>query len=136
MPDRVVLDSNVLAAIFFKEDASHRALSAVSESDLVTLDLAVAEVGNVAWKLVTISGEDRNLTLASLQKCMSFILEACDIARASDLVAEAYQISVETGATFYDSLFLALADREKASLLTLDRRLHQKAKASHDVRLI
>lgn len=39
MPDRVVLDSSVLADMFFKEDASSRALNAVVNPDLVTLDL-------------------------------------------------------------------------------------------------
>jgi predicted nucleic acid-binding protein len=136
MPDRVVLDSNVLAAMFFKEDASQRALKAVSEPDLITLDLSVAEVGSVAWKLVILSGEDKDLTLTALQKCLSFISEACDIVRAQDLAAEAYEISMETKAVFYDSLFLALAKREQVPLLTLDKNLYKKAKASQNVRLI
>jgi predicted nucleic acid-binding protein len=136
MPDRVVLDSNVLAAMFFKEDASQRALKAVTEPDLITLDLSVAEVGNVAWKLVILFGEDRDLTLTALQKCLSFISKACDIVKAQDLAAEAYEISMETKAVFYDSLFLALAKREQVPLLTLDKNLYKKAKASQNVRLI
>ena len=136
MPDRVILDSSVLAAMFFKEDASQRALNAVTEPDLITLDLSVAEVGNVAWKLVILSGEDRNLTLAALQKCLSFISEACDTVRAQDLAAEAYEIAVDTKVDFYDSLFLALAKREQVPLLTLDKNLYKKAKASQNVRLI
>ncbi len=136
MLDRVVLDSNVLAAMFFKEDASQRALKAVTEPDLVTLDLSIVEVGNVAWKLVILSGEDKDLTLTALQKCLSFISEACNIARAQDLVEEAYEISMETKVTFYDSLYLALAKIEQVPLLTLDKKLYNKANASQNVRLI
>jgi predicted nucleic acid-binding protein len=136
MPDKVALDSNILAAMFFKEDASPRALKAVVEPDLVTLDLAVAEVGNVAWKLVVHSEENKELTLTALRKCMSFISEACDVIRAQDLVAEAYEISVENKVAFYDSLFLALAKREQVPLLTLDRKLYEKVMDRMNVQLI
>ncbi len=50
--------------------------------------------------------------------------------------SEAYEISVETKTTFYDSLFLALAEKEQVPLLTLDRRMYEKAKGKRDVRLI
>jgi len=66
MLDKVALDSNILASMFFKEDASQRALDAVTKPDLITLDLAVIEVGNVAWKQVTLFGKDRDLTLNAL----------------------------------------------------------------------
>ncbi len=56
MPDKVVLDLSVIAAMFFKEDASLRAIEAAAKSDLITLDLAIAEVGNVAWKQVAFCG--------------------------------------------------------------------------------
>ena len=58
MPDEVVLDSSVIAAMFFKEDASMRAQDAAAKSDLITLDLAIAEVGNVARKQVVLCGAD------------------------------------------------------------------------------
>jgi len=59
MPDEVVLDSSVIEAMFFKEDASMRALDAAAKSDLITLDLAIAEVGNMAWKQVVLCGADK-----------------------------------------------------------------------------
>jgi predicted nucleic acid-binding protein len=136
MPDKVVLDSSVIAAMFFKEDASEQALKAVVEPDLVTVDLAVAEVGNVAWKQVVLSGEDADLALTVLQKCLSFIQDACNIIRSQDLVAEAYTIAVDNRIAFYDSLFLAAADREDVPLLTLDRKLYNKMKEKMDVRMV
>ena len=56
MPDEMVLDSSVIAAIFFNEDASMRARDAAAKSDLITLDLAIAEFGNVARKQVVLCG--------------------------------------------------------------------------------
>jgi len=50
MPDNVVLDSSVIAAIFFKEKASERAEKVAEKYRLITVDVAVPEVANVAWK--------------------------------------------------------------------------------------
>jgi len=136
MPDEVVLDSSVIAAMFFKEDASTRAIEAAAKSDLITLDLAIAEVGNVAWKQVAFCGGDKNLTLAAFKKCQSFISDACELIRAEDLTMEAYIISLEAKTTFYDSLFLAAAEESQVPLLTLDRKLYEKAKLTGNMQLI
>ena len=136
MPDEVVLDSSVIAAMFFKEDASMRALEAAAKPDLITLDLAIAEVGNVAWKQVAFCGEDKDLTLVAFKRCQSFILEACKLVRAEDLTMGAYSIAIETNTDFYDSLFLAAAEMKSVPLLTLDRKLYEKAKPTMNVQLI
>jgi predicted nucleic acid-binding protein len=136
MPERVALDSSVLAAMFFKEEASQSALNAVAEPDLITLDLAAIEVGNVAWKRAVLCDEDRDLMLKALQKCQTFISDACEVVRAEELVAEAYEISIAGKAAFYDSLFLALAKRENVPLLTLDKKMFNKANSSHNLKLI
>jgi predicted nucleic acid-binding protein len=43
------------------------------------------------------------------------------------------EIAVEDKTSYYDSLFLAAAEREEMPLLTLDRKLYEKAKAKRDV---
>ena len=48
MQNKVVLDSSVIAAIFFKEEASERSERVVENYNLITIDVAVAEVANVA----------------------------------------------------------------------------------------
>ena len=136
MPDEVVLDSSVIAAMFFKEDASMRAQDAASNSDLITLDLAIAEVGNVAWKQVVLCGADKDQTLVAFKKCQSFISEACELVRAEDLTIRAFNIAVETRTAFNDSLFLAAADARQVPLLTLDRKLYEKARSTRNVQLI
>lgn len=136
MPDEVVLDSSLIAAMFFKEDASMRAQDAASNSDLITLDLAIAEVGNVAWKQVVLCGADKDQTLVAFKKCQSFISEACELVRAEDLTIRAYNIAVETRTAFYDSLFLAAAEARQVPLLTLDRKLYEKARSTRNVQLI
>ena len=52
MRGKAVFDSGVIFAIFFEEAASERAARAAGECRPITLDLAVSEVGNAAWKRV------------------------------------------------------------------------------------
>ena len=52
MRDSVILDSSVIAAIFFKEEASERAEEALGDYKLITVSIAIEEVANVAWKRV------------------------------------------------------------------------------------
>ena len=59
MPDSVVLDSSVIAAVFlFSDDDDNAAENAILDKHLITLDLSMAEVGNVAWKRVIHFQED------------------------------------------------------------------------------
>jgi predicted nucleic acid-binding protein len=135
MPDRVVLDTGVIFAIYFKEEASSRAKRAAVENDPITVDLAFAETGNAAWKRVTLFGEDRDANRDSLQKCIDYI-NSCTLLRSSDLVDLAFEISVEDKTTFYDSLFLAAAEKEQVPLLTLDKKLCEKVKVNRDVQMV
>jgi len=52
MRDSVILDSSVIAAIFFKEEASERVEEALRDYKLITVSIAIEEVANVAWKRV------------------------------------------------------------------------------------
>ena len=135
MRDRAVLDSGVIFAIYFEEEASERAAKAAGGCSPITLDLAVAEVGNAAWKRVAFFQERDDAAHLSLSKCLEFIA-SCALMRSSDLAAQAFEISLETKMTFYDSLFLAAAVQENVPLLTLDKKMYQSAKAKYDVQML
>jgi len=137
MRDRAVLDSSVIAALFFREEASSRVRKSVAELDPITLDLAFSEVGNVAWKQVVFSKEKKELAMEALRDSFEFIAGSCLLLRSSDLLFEAFLIAVEDRIPLYDSLFLAAAEREGVPLLTLDRRLHDSAmRSGRDVRIV
>lgn len=137
MPDRVVLDSSVIAAIFLQDDDdSKRARSMIGSYDRITLDTAIAEIGNVAWKKTIIFGENSTEMLSGLQDGIDFIIGMCDMLRASDLAMDAYAVAVKSEISFYDALFLAAAEKEQVPLLTLDKKLYAMAKANRDVRLM
>lgn len=136
MPDKAVIDSNIIASMAFKEKTSQNALKAVAECDPITLDLAIAEVGNVAWKHVALTGDDKQLTFDALRDAMDFIAESCDVIKSLDLADSAYEISLENNVAFYDALFLAASAREQVPLLTLDKKMYDKVNGKMDVRLI
>jgi len=54
----------------------------------------------------------------------------------SDLAELAYEIALKNKTTFYDSLFLAAAEREEVTLLTLDKKMYEKVRATINVQTI
>jgi predicted nucleic acid-binding protein len=95
MRDRAVFDSSVIAAIFFKEEASPRSLKIAAEFDPITLDLAVAEVGNVAWKRVSFSGEEKETALDALRDFLEFIATTSTILNSTDLLVEGHNLKIK-----------------------------------------
>jgi predicted nucleic acid-binding protein len=135
MRDKAVLDSGIIVALYFEEDASERAEIAAHKYNPITLDLAVAEVGNATWKRAVLFKEDGDAIRLSLSKCLEFI-KSCTLIASSDLAFQAYEIALENKTTFYDSLFMAAAEKERVPLLTLDKKMFERAKARQDVRLL
>lgn len=131
MPTSIVLDSTAIAALFFKDPFSERVDEALARYESFhTLDLAFAEVGNVAWKRVHVFKEDLSITSAALQHAVDFIQKVCLVLEARELLAPGLQLAVHEGVTIYDALFLSLAQRLGLNLLTTDEELHRKAQAS------
>jgi predicted nucleic acid-binding protein len=128
MPDKVVLDSNVIAAIFFREDdVCFKAEKIIEESrELYTLDFAVAEITNVAWKKVVFENESVEVVRKSLEKCIEFITSVCEVISSVELYDTALRIAVERKITAYDALFVAASERYDAPLATADRDLAKK----------
>jgi predicted nucleic acid-binding protein len=90
---------------------------------VVTLDIAVKELYNSVWKavrlrrLLGVSETERILELFRRYLAKNVVLR-----NELDYVDDAFRMAVEEGITVYDALYLALALREKAALLSLDKR--------------
>lgn len=134
--NKVILDSGVVAAIFFKEEASERAEKAVEDRDLITLDLAFVEVANVAWKRVVLFKENKDLISKALKNGCEFITDACEVIASKELLDYAFTIAVSEKITIYDALFVAASEREKVPLLTADKKLYEKLNKKRNVKLI
>ncbi|MGI6465204.1 type II toxin-antitoxin system VapC family toxin [Methanobacterium sp.] len=112
-----------MAAIFLQEPSSDKATQAEKNHELVTVDLPMTEVANVAWKRVTLFNEDQVIINKTLQMCMEFIETSCTVISTRELVEESFQIALKNRISFYDALFVGLALREEIPLLTRDKRL-------------
>lgn len=126
-----VLDSSVIAALFFSDPCSEEAEREVFRfSSLYTLDLAVAEVANIAWKRVALFGENPETIKKLLREAIRFISEGCIVASSLEVYEEALNIGVELSTPVYDGLFLALAERLEGKLLTCDEKLEAKTRGT------
>ena len=136
MPDRVILDTSVIAAIFFKEDSSERAETAADNYKLITVDLAIAEVANVAWKRVMFFDESKEIALKALRRSIDFITSVCEVISSQELLEDAFEIAIADKITLYDSLFIAASEREKVPLLTTNGKLYENVKSKRNVKLV
>lgn len=131
MSGKVVLDSGVIAALFFKEEVSDRVQEIVDGySEYHTLSIAYPEVASVAWKKVKIYGEDEEVSKQALESAAEFIDSICEVADGKSILARAFELAVEHDITVYDALFIALAIQLKARLITTDRELYKKLKGT------
>ncbi|MBO8182413.1 MAG: type II toxin-antitoxin system VapC family toxin [Archaeoglobus sp.] len=128
MPSKIVLDSNVIAAIFFREDGVSEVAEKIVEeySSYYTLDLAIAEITNVAWKKVVFEREPVEIVKNGLEKSIEFITSVCEVVSSAELYDFAFKIAVERNLSAYDSLFVALSAKYNLPLATSDRKLFEK----------
>jgi predicted nucleic acid-binding protein len=134
--NKVILDSSIIAAIFFKEEASEKAEKAVGDRELITLDLAFVEVANVAWKRVVLFKENKDLISKALKNGCEFITDACEVIASKELLGDAFLIAVSEKITIYDALFVAASEIEKLPLLTADGKLYENLKTSKDIMIV
>jgi predicted nucleic acid-binding protein len=123
MHDKIVLDSCVIAAIFFAETITGKAIDAAADHTCITVDLAYTEVANAAWKRVVHAGNDPESVKTFLDNAIAFIRETCEVIPAHDLITPAWDLSCHHRITIYDALFVAASIHCDAPLVTADTRL-------------
>jgi predicted nucleic acid-binding protein len=117
----VVVDASVVAKWFVAEEQADLALQLLaSPFDLLAPDLIWAEVGNVVWKRV----QRRQIPPADAKTILDDMLQMpVQTTPAKMLLADAFQIAIDTGRSVYDSLYLALAVRSGCKMVTADDKL-------------
>ncbi len=121
----LVLDASAVVRIIEGSEQSASFQEAVLKADLVLApELMLTEVANALWRLQR-SGQ---LEVDGLQRRLSRALDLVDVIEPDrHLQAEALALACHLDHPVYDCLYLALARREAAVLLTADRRLQQLA---------
>lgn len=127
--NRLVVDASVVVKWYLNEPGSSEARAVVGEPEATLLapDLVVAEVAQVLWKRwrsLALESVDAERILSSLRAAPITLLPA------EHLILDAWRLATATGATAYDSLYLAAAAGHEALLLTADQSLGQRALAA------
>ena len=121
----IVVDASALVRIIEGAEAAAPFREAVLKADLVLApELMLTEVANALWRLQR-AGQ---LEVDGLQRRLSRAVELVDVIEPDrHLQAEALALACHLDHPVYDCLYLALARREAAVLVTADQRLQQLA---------
>jgi predicted nucleic acid-binding protein len=121
----LVLDASAVVRIIEGAEQSALFQEAVLNADLVLApELMLTEVANTLWRLQR-AGQ---LPTDGLQQRLSRATELVDVIEPDrQLQVEALALACHLDHPVYDCLYLALARREAAVLLTADQRLQQLA---------
>jgi predicted nucleic acid-binding protein len=115
-----VVDASVVAAALFQETGAEAARAILAGGgELHAPDLLLAEVGNVVWKRHSRGEIDEAEARALLADCLRLPLR---LTPTGDLVESALILALRTRRTVYDCLYLALAVKTKAVLVSSDKR--------------
>jgi len=136
MSDKTVLDSSVIAAIFFPEDLTARTIKKIQGMDCITVDLAVTDAANVAAKRI-LSGTDRPDDMKiMLHDAIKFIEILCETIPSRELIEPALDLACELDISLYDALFVAAAVQHRAPLFTADKAFSLAAGKACRVKLL
>lgn len=94
-------------------------------SKVITSDLYKAEVTNVLWKYVKAKLLVKDVALQRLQYCLNLIDEYIDITENNQ---ESLIESIRIDHSVYDVLYLTIARRNGAILITQDKKLRDIAR--------
>lgn len=117
----VVMDASAAVGLALAFPAAECFAVPVEQAALVIVpDLYVAEVCNVLWKYQ----QSGHLPMTRCEQAVEQLMQLPDrIEPGSHLYTEAFALACRHRHPVYDALYLVLARRNNAILLTLDRRL-------------
>lgn len=114
-----IVDASVAVKWVVEEEGSAEA-AAIAEHDLRAPELLLTECANALWAKARrgeLTGDQVRERVAALQAAPLFFVSQ------AELIAEAVDLALEIGHPVYDCLYLALAIRDDAVLVTADGRL-------------
>lgn len=132
----MVLDTSVVAKWFVLEDGSDKArelrlLIAEGEFEAVAPDLIYYELGNLLSRQPAVEPGEVAEALAGIEELrLKIVAPAKDVLRAAAVVVRA------CGVTFYDAVFVALAQVTEDILVSADAKLVHKTTSLSIVRLL
>jgi predicted nucleic acid-binding protein len=117
----VVVDASVAVEWVIPEALSDQADAVRGHAEHVLApDLLLPEAANALWKKLT----RREITAREAGQALDLLLSAgLDLRPSSPLLRQAMRLARHLGHPVYDCIYLALAQAERATLITADQRL-------------
>jgi predicted nucleic acid-binding protein len=115
----LIVDASVAVKWFLDEEGCEAARSLLEAETLWAPDLILFETYNAVWKRWR-RGEARAAQLDGLLRLLPQALEG--LSPSGELAAEAAALSRRLRHPIYDCVYLALAERERAPLVTADQQ--------------
>ena len=123
----IVLDSSAAIEFSLQRPKAKKIETYLANTEyIIAPDLMVSEITNVFWKY-------HNFEDFPLKKCMSLLEITMNLIdrfySTKELYQEAFAFSCQVSHSVYDIMYLILARRHNAHLLTLDKKLQKLATA-------
>ena len=130
---RLVLDASAALEVVLERSRAGDFKRAIQEADTVMApELLIPEVVNAIWKYHQFDRLDLNTCNQALELAIEL---ADDWVSCKDLWREAFLLAWKNRRPAYDMFYIALARREGAALLTMDKALRKEAER-HGVQVI
>ena len=122
---KAVLDASAAIAVVLRRPQAERLAAILEQADVVLApELFVPEVVNTIWKY----HQFERLSLDACDRAIEAALALVDtFASSKETYAEAFLLARMAKRPAYDMFYLALARREDAVFLTLDKSLRKEA---------
>jgi len=134
MRNKAVLDTSFIASLFFRDRFTKWSREIIKQfHHLLTIDYAYIELYNIAWKRISLFGEDKDIGLKALNYAIRF-LETLEIEDFNKYLDDALKLGLKLGIPVYDSLFLSLALKRNALFITTDLKLVRKISKNEEIR--
>lgn len=116
----LVVDASIAVKWVVTEAGTEQARALIGRDTLVAPDLLIAEACNALWRLQASGRIPREQAVAAPAELVAAIDEFYPLA---PLAGRSLEIALDIGHPVYDCVYLALAERLEARLVTADRRL-------------
>ena len=127
----LIVDASIAVKWVADEPDSDRARAIFLADECCAPDLILAELGNALWK-------KQRAKLVSFEQAVAALQALPDRMRLFEnaaLAPRALAIATELAHPIYDCFYLALAERERAPLVSADERLLTKRRALKGIEL-
>jgi len=123
-----VIDASAAAEIILERQSSIELVDLLNDAEwVIAPSVYIAEMSNVFWKYQSFT----NLSQADCETHLDNAIDLPDdLVNDKELYREAFKLGCTLDHSIYDMLYLVLARRHNATLLTMDKKLLKDAEQS------